>query len=443
MRRILTISTLLALIGLGFSVVSYVAYNWIWGADYHFRAAQEALDRGDFAQADAHAALLLESRPNSAEAHLLAARIARRAILPVLPGAREGLGHSLTLSNARTVGSYDKAEQHLTKYKKLGGITELFDLEHRLLKAQSGGLAQVEGELKTWLAKDNDSQESVLILEALIKGYLQTYRLGDALDCLNQWLDRKEDVQALVWRGWVHERKNDEPSAKRDYLRALVLDTENDEARHRLADLLVTSAPEEAEAHFSSLYERQPTNPGVVLGMVQCRRVLGQTEDARRLLDQLLANQPRNCEALIERGMLALIENRPAEAENWLRQALALEPYNRVANYQLFLCLEQLGKNEEAQKVKARVTKIIEDLQLLHDATKQVMAAPGDPEWRYRAGMILLRNGQTEEGRRWLLSALEIDPKHGPTHAALADLYQQEGKEQLAAYHRRFQSRDR
>jgi Tfp pilus assembly protein PilF len=439
MKKVLAIPILLLLIGLGFGVAGYVLYDWIWGADLHLRAGEEALERGDFAQADAHVRLLLESRPNYPEAHLLAARIARRAILPVLPGAGEGMGHSLTLTSARTVGSYDQAEQHLSQYKKLGGIAELYDLEQGLLKAQSGGLLQVEPDLKDWLAKD--PEHSVLILEALIKGYLQAYRLGDALTCLNQWLEQNENVQALIWRAWVRERQHDFLNAKKDYLRALELDPENDDARRRLAEMLANAAPAEAVTHFVILYQHQPANPGVVLGLVQCRRALGQTEEAHQLLDQLLASHPRSCDALIERGMLALSENHPAEAESWLRQALAIEPYSRVANYQLFLCLEQLGKKEEAQKVKAKVEKIAEDLQLLADATAHVMAAPGDPQWRYEAGMILLRNEQKEEGLRWLLSALEMDPRHAPTHAALAAFYEREGKREQANYHRRLAQR--
>jgi thioredoxin-like negative regulator of GroEL len=106
-------------------------------------------------------------------------------------------------------------------------------------------------------------------------------------------------------------------------------------------------------------------------------------------------------------------------------------------NYHFYLCLERLGKKEEAQHVKDKLAKITEDLRLLDEATAKVAAAPKDPQWRYEAGAILLRNEQKEEGLRWLLSALEIDPRHAPTHAALAAHYEREGNRELAAYHRR------
>jgi Tfp pilus assembly protein PilF len=435
MKKVVAISSLLLLIALGFGLGGYVAYDWIWGADFHLRAAEEALDRGDFGQAEAHIKLVLESRPNNPEAHLLAARIARRAILPVLPRAGEALGFSLATSTGRSVGSYDKAQQHLTKFKKLGGVAELFNLEQDLLKAQSGGLPQVEADLKALVAQD--PPETELILEALVKGYLQAYRLHEALACLDQWLERNDDVQALIWRGWVHERLRQTLAAKADYLRALELDPDKDDARLRLAEMLIGSAPAEAAAHFEILNRKQSADPSVTLGLAQCRRALGDTREARRLLDQLLARQPRYSPALLERGMIAMEESQPAEAERWLRQAVALDPYGRLTNYHIYLCLEQLGKKDEAQKVKAKLDKVIEDLKLMDETTAKVSAAPHDPRWRYEAGMILMRNEQKEEGLRWLLSALEVDPRHAPTHAALADYYDREGKRDLATYHRR------
>src|SRR5262249_5372497 len=137
-KKITMVVIMMVVIGLGFGIGGMVAYDWLWGADYHLRAGEEALERRNYAKAEAHVALALESRPDNAEAHLLAARVARRAILPVLPGATEGLGHSLTVSSASRVGSYEKAQEHLETYKKLGGIPERFDLEQRLLHVQRG-----------------------------------------------------------------------------------------------------------------------------------------------------------------------------------------------------------------------------------------------------------------------------------------------------------------
>ena len=49
------------------------------------------------------------------------------------------------------------------------------------------------------------------------------------------------------------------------------------------------------------------------------------------------------------------------------------------------------------------------------------------------AGEVLLRNGQEEEGLRWLRSALAVQPDHAATHRTLAGYYQTKGKPALAA----------
>src|SRR5262245_31601651 len=123
-KRITSVVTMMVLIGLGCAIGGGIVYDWLWGVDYHLRAGAESLARRNYAQAEAHVALALESRPTDPEAHLLAAQIARRAVLPILPGATEGLGHSLTVSNTNRVGSYEKAQEHLSAYKKLGGRPE-------------------------------------------------------------------------------------------------------------------------------------------------------------------------------------------------------------------------------------------------------------------------------------------------------------------------------
>ena len=62
---------------------------------------------------------------------------------------------------------------------------------------------------------------------------------------------------------------------------------------------------------------------------------------------------------------------------------------------------------------------------------------PHDPEPRREIGVLYLGLGEDDQGLRWLSSALEEDPRHGPTHAALADYFERVGKKDEAASHRR------
>jgi tetratricopeptide (TPR) repeat protein len=452
--KVLGVAGLLALILAGFGLGCYTVYDWVWGRESHLRAAKQALERRDFAGAAEHLEVYLEARPRSAEAHLLAARTARRALVPILP-VGDGLPPPW---GGNAVGSFDKAEKHLAAYRKLGGVPELARFERHLLRAQCGDLAAVEADLLAWVQQGHP--DALLILEALAKAYLIAYRLLEAQQCLSQWLERQEDAQPLLWRGWVRQRLSDTSNALKDYRRALELQPEHDEAELRLADLLEDfSQPKEALKHFRRLGQRQPDAPAVLLGQARCHYTLGEAEEARRLLDRLLARHPEDVEALIEYGNLELQEQQPARAEFWFRKAVRQEPFNHLANYRLYLSLQKGGKKEEARECQLKLEGIEADMTRMEEVSRKVMLRPKDPWLRYEAGALLLCNGQ-EEGLRWLDSALQEDPRHPPTralladysrwgrqkgdspfyqntHDALADYYEHAGQADLATHHRR------
>jgi predicted Zn-dependent protease len=398
---------LLVLGGLG----SYRAGKELW-AGYHLRAANRAIQRHDLTLAQAHLALCLEVRSDSAKIHFLTARTARRA------------------------GDEAEAEAHLKECSRLAWPQEALDLERALHRAQRGDLDAVEGALLA--AVRRGGEDEAFVLEALAQGYLRTYRLAEALHCLDRLLGREPDhVPALVWRGEVKERRNDLPEAIRSYRRAVELAPENDEARLRLAECLTRyERTDEAVGHFERLLDSQPANPRLLLGLARCRRSAGRGVEARELLGTLLDFNPGHAEALAERGKLALEAGDAAEAERWLRRALAQAPFDRDINYNLVQCLLNQGKAEEARTQQARLDRISADFQRAAEVTRMVAGSPKDPALRYEAGVILLRNGQEQEGVRWLLTALQVDPGHRPTHAALADFYERRGQPLEAARHR-------
>jgi Flp pilus assembly protein TadD len=184
------------------------------------------------------------------------------------------------------------------------------------------------------------------------------------------------------------------------------------------------------------LLDAQPTNPRVLLGLARCRRGAGRGAEAETLLGTLLDYYPNQPEALCERGKIALGAGRVPEAERWLRRALTLAPFDRETNHNLVQCLLNQGKTEEARSHQARLDRITADFQRAADVARLVAAEPKDPALRNEMGMLLLRNGQEQEGLRWLDTALRVDPQHRPTHATLADYFERRGHPQEAARHR-------
>jgi predicted Zn-dependent protease len=150
---------------------------------------------------------------------------------------------------------------------------------------------------------------------------------------------------------------------------------------------------------------------------------LDHPEEARQLLDRVLAADPHNALALGERGRLALQFESPAEAEAWLRRALKEHPAERELLYSLLQCLQQQGKRKEAEDLRKHLAQVEADLARLNELTRQIGSHPHSAELRYEAGQIMLRNGQETEGLRWLISALQEDPSHAGARQAL-DRYQ-------------------
>jgi predicted Zn-dependent protease len=382
------------------------------GASRHYRAAVEALDRRDPRQARQHLDAYLSAWPGDPVGHLLAARAARLA------------------------GDFDRAEDHLRACQGRQGVTRENSLEWALLHAQRDGLNEWEDDLRSRL--DQDDPDALWILDVLTAQLMHSRRLFEARRYLDQWLQRcPDDPVPLVRRGWVAEHLLVEDAALADYQRALTLEPGNDEVRLRVAEILErTRHAEEALPHFEELRRRQPDSPAVLLGLARCHHQLGQTAEARDLLDALLAGHPDDPQALGERGRLALAVGNAGGAESWLRRAADRAPYDRDINYSLHECLSRLGKAEEARGVSARLKQIEEDQRRMGRLFSDLLKRPHDADLRYEGGMIFLRNGFTEDGLDWLQTALREDPGHRPTHRALAEYYEQHGRPDLAATHR-------
>jgi tetratricopeptide (TPR) repeat protein len=401
------------LILLAFGVALGTAGVAVWAA-YHYRAAEEALDRFRPGEARQHLDLYLSIRSGSADAHLLAARAARQ------------------------LGDLDAAEEHLNECERLQGDTsEASALERALLRAQYGDVDSVEEYLRTRIEKNHP--QTPQILDALAQGYLRMYRIADCHSCLGLWLARDPDnLQALLVRGRVWERTFDYARAVKDFGRIVELDPANDDVRFRLADCLLENGQyREGIKHLEELRRRQPHNSQVLVRLAFGLHHLTRSDEARQILDEVVAREPDLVPALTGRGQLALETETPAKAEGWLRRAVALSPYDRRANFALFKCLKQQQKDGPAQEQKRKLDRIEYAQKRLAEVTRKMPHRPKDPALHCELGTLNLSLGKDELGRNWLLSALKQRPSYGPALTALADFYQSRGEPALAEKYRK------
>jgi tetratricopeptide (TPR) repeat protein len=413
------LSILLVSIGLGgYSAWrSYVAYR-------HGRAAEQALARGDLKAAHAELDKYLEFWPRNAHRHFLAARTARRLHL------------------------YDEADDHLNRCRELGWNQDALLRERRLMRAQRGDPASVEKDLMQEV--ENGHPDSVLILEALAQGYMVSlWDLPSALRHLNKWLELDpKAVQALIWRGEIYERLTESDQALDSYAQAMNIVPNNFEARLHLARMRIQARKTpEALAEFRRLNQEQPDHPAVLLGLAACLRETGNKEEAARVLDRLLNSDPRNADALRERGRLALGSGQLEQAEGFLRRSVELDPYNAETNLHLSSCLDHVNlkrgqgltltapwlflygwwRHLEAKAYRARCEQLKADATRLYNLfTELLNKKVTDPNVYHEIGMIFLRSGQTEEARSWFRRALRFDPLHQPSLQELTRLERQE-----------------
>ncbi|HEY7314100.1 MAG TPA: tetratricopeptide repeat protein [Gemmataceae bacterium] len=369
---------------------------------YHYRAARAELQRYHNPQAIRHLRICRDIWPRDPDVLLLAARAARRARV------------------------YGDSERLLWMYRDIRGRDDALAFEQLLLAAERR-LDEVADQC--WQYVEEDRFDAPLLLEALTRGYFQQYRLGQARLCLDRWRQIQPDnPQALYLEGlflfdYLHARS----AAVDSYRRAVELDPDHEEARLGLAVALLhgkSFAP--AAEQFERLRQCQPDNARVQVGLAECRDGLGESAEAVRLVDEILARQPESTAALSLRGQLALKDGQSVEAESWLRHALRRNPMDHRARYSLVLCLEQTGQNEEARREQRQLQQMEDDASRFHEiVTKEIAQRPTDPALHCTLGELLWRGGQREESIRWLRSALRLDPRYEPAQQALAEYRRQ------------------
>jgi tetratricopeptide (TPR) repeat protein len=406
--------------GLWFGLVVCILFAGWWAgrevwSGWHERSALQALDAEDYDGAGRHIELALQVHSDRVSTNFLAARIerARRA--------------------------YPEAEKYLVHCKELGGMTPQLQMEWLLLRCEKGYVNELAPDLLA--AVKQNHPESAAILEAMALVYMRQTRYPEALGVLDQWIERvPNSARALDWRGWVCNQMDRRGQAIDDYTRALELQPGRSVVRLRLAQLLIESSRHaEALPLLEQLRIAQPSDPDVMVGLAACRIVQLQRDEARKLLEEVLATHPDNFTAILLFGNLEREDGRYTDAERWLRRALELKPLDPSARYSLHLTLlAQPSRQKEAEDERVRWEQDRETAGRVTRLLRGELAErPNDPNLAAEAGEILLRQGEDQRALFWFNKALQIDPQHTRSHKALAAYYERANDPERAEIHRR------
>jgi tetratricopeptide (TPR) repeat protein len=395
-KLILGIVRYVGLPGLLLGLIYFFGLPW-WEGRNEMKSARAAIEEAEFSRAQRHLERYVELWPKDSEGHFLLARTTRRA------------------------GEFESARIHLQRSEELGWPPEQIKLERLLANAQAGAPQPVEMVLRGYMAQLPD--DSAYICEASIIGYLQGNFLDDAYRWSTSWIKNvRDDGHALYWRGRVLEAGVQPDLAIEDYEGAILYGHAPQDARLRLAELLLRRLRfEEALSQFETFLQSNDDHPAALLGVAQCRRALNQPDQARSTLARLLTIQGDHAGALLLRGQLELDEDNAQEALPWLSRAQTMAPYDPDANQFLATALRRLNQVDQAEKYETRKAHIVKDLKRLEQLTKEIIDQPNNSQSRYEAGLINQKLGRDQQAARLLVSALLVDPSNQDIRRALAE----------------------
>jgi tetratricopeptide (TPR) repeat protein len=407
-----------ALVVLGglFLIWQYDPWGWRRGPRdgalaYHWHQTLNALEDYDYDLAKTHLSDCLEISPYHARAHFLMARA------------------------CRLTGEGDAWREHLRVAEFLDWPQEEIALEHRLGEAQSKNIWLVEEGLKRDVLEAAPA-EKILILEALIKGYLENDRAKDAYRLAYAWtMDYPDDWLAFLYLGRGYQHSNLPSQAIAAFEKVLQLKPDQDQGRLWLGETLIMEREYEAAIrHFETYLKKHPGDPDGLLRLARCQLSLGQTEEARKSLDDLLRTDENDLGGLLTLAALEQTEGAD-KALPWLRKAEAIAPNNPTVLASLIPTLHALHRDKEAEDYNQRLKDRQPKINRLQQLRTELIENQNDVELRFQVGALSLELGMEEEAAHWFQTVLWIDPYHRPTLRALANYWRKRGALSRAAHY--------
>ena len=320
----------------------------------------------------------------------------------------------------RRLGQTQEFRRSLTLAANLGTPPEVIEREQTLMLAQQGQLSVASAAVSALLETPGD--DTTDIYEALVRGSLLSMQLDQAGLFLDGWLaDFPNAPQPWYYRGLLLETEGRwQPAA--DAFEAAVakgMPGESDVRRH-LADVLRQNHRyREALAE----YERcDAASAEVLQGKAICLETLRDLDAARAVYDTMLDRFPNDPTALTGAGRLAAKRGEHAAARQLLERAVELAPSDVQAWRALAWTLVNLGETSEARTAFQEAVRLTERIQHADYLRRRIDDTPQSVRPRLELARVMLAEGRTAEGLRWLQSVVQIDPDNAEAREALQQI---------------------
>jgi tetratricopeptide (TPR) repeat protein len=375
---------------------------------------QSAIDREDLVAARSELQDFLARRPNDAEGIYLLGSIARRQ------------GDLLTFRNC----------MELARQKTWP--TAAIEFQERLLDIQLGKVDPKQqeelfskGDQATSGAVISDSV-AAQIYQAIAYGYLATYRLKEAWEASEFWLQwQPKSIAAHLLKADIYERIGDPPSAIKELELALQIDAKHPAARAKLGRLQIEAGQiEQAIQHIEGLVSEGKASPSVQLDFAEALLRSGKSSEAKRALQdafQIGLGRQDRARASSTRGRILMEEGKWEAAAADLLVAIEIAPDDSAAYFALSNALSRLGQGELSDQYRERGTTLLQaandNFRKIRELLAQILDRPTDPALRTNVGRMMIEQGKIPEGLRWVETALQYDPNYTPAQEIMRQYY--------------------
>src|SRR5215218_9748127 len=152
--------------------------------------------------------------------------------------------------------------------------------------------------------------------------------------------------------GIVLVRQNRDKDAEQSFSQALTVDSKDNVALRMLAELRLRAGDAKSALDFAkraTANAEAPASAWITLALAE--KANGNVAGAKTAVDHVLANEPENVAALLERADLYTDEKNFELAITDLKTAAKLKPTDKAVMSRLAYVLQQAGKTEEAEAV--------------------------------------------------------------------------------------------
>ena len=228
--------------------------------------------------------------------------------------------------------------------------------------------------------------------------------------------------------GLVLVRQNRDKEAEQFFNQALTIDNKDNIALRMLSELRLRASDPKSALDFAKRATTNPEAPASAwITLALAEKANGNTAGAKAAVDHVLADEPENVAALIERADLFTDEKNFESAIADLKTAAKLKPNDKAVNSRLAYALQQAGKTEEAQAVAKAAG--IETQQPVGNSTKGVVGTPEEIEAANSADPAVARKA--------LEKLLEKNPRSAMLLGRLGASYRTDDPARSLDYYRR------